>query len=366
LKRTLRITAATAAAGILTSVLSACSSLGLGNSCTWTLERMAAQVVVVPVDQSNIAAATPAVAAGAGGVILFGGHTPQNLNTELATLVKQAPDGHPPAVMSDEEGGDVQRLRDVVDELGSARWMADHLSTAQIRETAKTLGANMKTLGVTMNLAPVLDLDGQDISPNKVNADGNRSFGIDPIRTSEAGVAFAQGLQDGGVTPVVKHFPGLGGTVGNTDYVPAHTLPWDQLQGAGLLPFKAAIDAGIPAVMTANAGVPGLTNLPASLSPDVVKVLREQLHFDGLIMTDTLTAAAVSANGFSPETAAVAAIGAGVDMVLYGGPSTGVQRFTAITAAIVTAVNNSSLPRDRLLDAANKVLTTKNLDSCGL
>lgn len=366
----LRKSIRTALGGLLVFALassSACSALGnLGggkeNSCKWTVERAAAQVVVVPADQSDVAVAASAVTAGAGGVILFGKHTPSDLRDALTTLTSHAPDGHAPFIMADEEGGSVQRLADATGKLNSARWMADNWSPAQIKEAAKKLGTSMKTLGVTMDLAPVLDLDTSAAPPNKVNADGNRSFGIDPNRTAAAGVAFAQGLQDAGVAPVVKHFPGLGGTVGNTDYKPAHTRPWNELQDAGVKPFKAAIDAKAPAIMTANAGVPGLTDLPASLSPEVTKYLREQLHFDGLIMTDSLAAGAISANGFTPEAAAVAALKAGADVVLYGNDP---QDFGKVTAAIVAATNKGDLSRARLVEAANRMMTAKHLSSCG-
>jgi beta-N-acetylhexosaminidase len=345
------------------SACSALGNLGGGNSsCKWTVEHAAAQVVVVPADQSNVAVATSAVTAGAGGVILFGKHTPSNLKDALAKLASHAPDGHAPFIMSDEEGGSVQRLADAAGKLNSARWMADNWSPAQIQQAAKKLGTNMKALGVTMDLAPVLDLDGRNTPPSKSNADGNRSFGSNPDRTSAAGLAFAQGLQDAGVAPVVKHFPGLGGA-GNTDYVAAHTRPWNELQNAGVKPFKTAIDAKIPAIMTANAGVPGLTDLPASLSPEVMKYLRQQLHFDGLIMTDSLAAGAISVNGFTPETAAVAALKAGADVVLYG---TDPKGFDKVTAAIVAATNKGELPRARLAEAANRMLTAKHLSGCGL
>jgi beta-N-acetylhexosaminidase len=365
LRRNIRTSLIGSLVGVVVLSSSACgalSSIG-GSSCKWSdLGRLAAQVVVVPVDQSHVATAASAVTAGAGGVILFGKHTPSNLKDALAKLASHAPDGHAPFIMSDEEGGSVQRLADAAGKLNSARWMADHWSPAQIQQAAKKLGANMKALGVTMDLAPVLDLDAQATAPNEVNADGNRSFGIDPNRTTAAGLAFAQGLQDAAVAPVVKHFPGLGSTVGNTDYTAAHTRPWGELQKAGLEPFKAAIDAKVPAIMTANAGVPGLTDLPASLSPEVMKVLREQLHFSGVIMTDSLSAGAISANGFTPETAAVAALKAGADVILYGSDT---QDFGKVTAAIVTAVNKGGLPRTRLVEAANRMLAAKHLSSCG-
>ncbi len=371
MRRKMRMLSALLVVPLVLTLTSSCDAIkGLGGgsnnspstSCKWSdLDRLAAQVVVVPVDQSNVAAAAPAVKAGAGGVILFGRHTPSNLKDSLAKLTAQAPDAHPPFVMADEEGGSVQRLTDSVGKLKSARWMGDHWSPEQIKDAGKKLGTSLKSLGVTMDLAPVLDLDGRNVPPSKSNADGNRSFGDNPERTATAGHAFAQGLQDGGVVPVVKHFPGLGGA-GNTDYGPAHTKPWSELQKAGLVPFKTAIDAKVPAIMTANAGVPGLTDKPASLSPEVTDVLRKQLHFDGLIMTDSLMGGAISANGFTPETAAVAALKVGADVVLYG---TDVKGFDKVKTTIVTAVNKGDLPRARLVEAANRMLTAKHLGSCG-
>jgi beta-N-acetylhexosaminidase len=93
-----------------------------------------------------------------------------------------------------------------------------------------------------------------------------------------------------------------------------------------------------------------------------MKVLREQLHFSGVIMTDSLSAGAISANGFTPETAAVAALKAGADVILYGSDT---QDFDKVTAAIVTAVNKGELPRARLVEAANRMLAAKHLSSCG-
>jgi beta-N-acetylhexosaminidase len=336
-------------------------------SCGWSLERQAAQVVVMPVDSSNVAAAAPAVTTGAGGVILFGKQAPGDLQAKLTELVNQAPDGRKPFVMSDEEGGSVQRLSNLVGKLNSARWMADHLSPAQIKQEASKMGERMKGLGVTMNLAPVLDLDNKATIPDKKDAIGNRSFNGDPAKAAQSGVAFMQGLQDAGVIPVVKHFPGLGGAVGgNTDFSQAHTVPWNQLHQTGLKPFKAAFDAGVPAVMTANATVPGLTDKPASISPEVTKVLREELGFKGLIMTDTLSAGAFSASGYTPEVAAVAALQAGADLLLFGGvANSSTEQFNKITAAIVAAVNDGHLSRETLTGAANAVLSAKRLEICG-
>jgi len=337
------------------------SSSSAAPSCKWSLPALAAQVVVMPVD-TNLTAAQSAVEAGAGGVILFG-TMPTDLGAQLTSLVSHAPKGYPPLVMTDEEGGRVERLRGVVDALPSARTMANTMSPSQIKEKATKIGTQMKQLGVTMDLAPVLDLDDRPFS--NTNPDGDRSFSINPGVTSQDGVAFMQGLQAGGVVPTVKHFPGLGYASGNTDFQAAHTLPWSQLQKAGLLPFKAAIDADAPVVMTSNAGVPGLTDLPASLSPEVTKVLRDDLGFKGIIMTDSLSAVAIQANGYTPAQAGVAALKAGADMVLYGGPGTPVAEYKQMTDAIEAAVTNGTLTHDRLVEAANRVMTVKHLATCG-
>jgi beta-N-acetylhexosaminidase len=358
--------------GILLLSISACDILKnqekpAVRTCDWSVDRLAAQVVVVPVNSSDVAAATPAVVAGAGGVILFGKKAPKDLKEKLAALVKQAPDGRLPFVMSDEEGGSVQRLANLVGEFNSARRMGDHLSAGQIKQEANKLGVAMKEHGVTMNLAPVLDLDDQDVIPGSKNAVGNRSFGKDSAKTSRNGVAFAQGLQDAGVMPVVKHFPGIGGaTGGNTDFSKARTLPWSQLQQTGLQPFKAAIAASLPAIMTANAAVPGLSEKPASISPEVIKVLREELGFKGLIITDTLSAGAISASGYTPEAAAVLALQAGANLLLYGGVAKSpIDEFNKITTTIVTAVSKGELPRETLIKAVNAVLSAKQLETCG-
>jgi beta-N-acetylhexosaminidase len=214
-----------------------------------------------------------------------------------------------------------------------------------------------------MDLAPVLDLDDRP-GPNNQNPDGSRSFSKDHTITQADGVAFAQGLTDGGVIPVVKHFPGLGGALANTDIAPATTASWSTLQGAGLLPFTAAFKAGVPAVMVANASVPGLTSLPASLSSKVMTdVLRDQLHFDGLVMTDSLSGGAISSAGYSVPKASAAALIAGADMVLFTAndvPGTTHQ----IVTAIVDAANAGKLPRTRLEDAVRHILATKKVELC--
>jgi beta-N-acetylhexosaminidase len=154
--------------------------------------------------------------------------------------------------------------------------------------------------------------------------------------------------------------------VGNTDVVAAATLPWSQLQSSGLRPFEAAIAAQVPAVMIANATVPGLSSLPASISATVITgVLRQQLGFQGLVITDSLSAVAISSAGYSVPQAAVAALRAGADMVLYNaGPSSVAQLTDQTVAAIVAAVNSGTLSRAALQSSVARVLGAKGANLC--
>ena len=223
----------------------------------------------------------------------------------------------------------------------------------------------MKAAGVTMDLAPVLDLDGR-AGPNDDDAIGTRSFSPRRRVATPAGLAFSQGLEDGGVIPVVKHFPGLGSANGNTDLRLAATKPWRLLEKNDLLPFKAAVDAGVPAVMVSNARIPGLTKLPASLAKPVVhRVLRHRLGFHGLVLPDSLTAGAVVAAGYDVAHAAVRSLVVGDDMVLFNTSSGQLSATTGrIVGALVAAVRSGDLSRDRLESAVVHVLSAKGVDLC--
>ncbi len=333
---------------------------------TWTTTQLAEQTVVIPVDEGHVGSITAEVAAGAGGVILFGSHAPVTLGPQLATLAARAPNRIPPFVMTDEEGGDVQRMANLVGSVPSARVMGATMSAIEIRAMAARLATRMRAAGVSMDLAPVLDADG-GVGPNSHDADGTRSFSADPAIATRDGLAFAAGLRDGGVVAVVKHFPGLGGATGNTDMMAASTRPWSALQHSGLPPFEAAVAGGVEAVMVSNALVPGLTTLPASVSPvAVTTILRERLGYQGLVMTDSLTATALRAAGYSLSTAAVAAVRAGVDMVLYSATAATVAGVSnRVVAALVAATDAGMLERARLVSAVTHILAAKGIDLCG-
>ncbi len=332
----------------------------------WSVSRLAEQTLVVPVEERDVGAIHLEVAAGAGGIILFGSSAPANLAQQLAQLGGTAPGRIRPLVMADEEGGTAQRLANLVGEVPAARTLGAEDTPTVIRRIAISLGRALRAAGVTMDLAPVADVDG-GVGPSNRDPDGTRSFGADPTRVSADVVAFLKGLATGGEIAVVKHFPGLGGASGNTDVMAAHTLSWPTEQRLGLPPFAAAIAAHVPAVMVSNATVPGLSSLPASLSSTVVEgVLRGRLGFHGLILTDSLSAVAITAAGFSVPEAAVAALRAGEDLVLYSPPSGSLAALTAATrTAITRAVATRSLSRSRLEAAVAHVLSAKAIPVCG-
>ena len=352
------------ASAVPTPTPTACSNTGV--LATWSVTRLAEQIVVIPVSETEVASVTAEVAAGAGGVILFGSVAPDDLGARLQHLAASAPGGIAPFVMTDEEGGVVQRMANLVGSIPSARQMGATMTPAQIRQLATTAARRMKAAGVTMDLAPVLDVDGGP-GPNDRDPDGTRSFSVNVATAAADGSAFMAGLVAGGVVPVVKHFPGLGEATGNTDAAPASTQPWTTLEHAGLVPFQDAIGAGTPAVMIANAVVPGLTTLPASIAPNLITgVLRDQLGFQGLVMTDSLSAGALADIGYSVPNAVVAAVAAGADMVLFTAAASKVASVTSTTvAALVAAVATGTIDRARMVSAVAHILTAKHVDLCG-
>jgi beta-N-acetylhexosaminidase len=333
---------------------------------SWSLTQMANETIVVPVNAMNIGAMAPAARAGYGGLLLFGSTAPASLPAILATLQRERPVRYPMMVMTDEEGGGVLRLSNIVKPFPWAQTMGRNATSQQIATIGLRVGRELSAVGVNTDLAPVLDVDGRADLPGAANPDGLRSFSGVPAIAATDGTAFMNGLAKS-VTAVVKHFPGLGYSTRNTDYGPAATLAWSKLQSTGLVPFKQAIANGAQAVMLSNAHVPGLSPLPSSLSPEVVKVLRQTLGFQGLIVTDSLSSGAIGALHLAEPAASVEALQAGADLILFGSPTSVAKSLDLagrISRAIVAAVNSGSLAQSTLIDAASHVLATRTAVSC--
>ena len=327
----------------------------------WSVAQSLNQLLMVYGQFSNLAASAPYATQGVGGFVFF--NTPQEcsgsvIQAGIAALNADATRAGQvvPWMSTDEEGGTVQRLACVigVGGLPSARQMAAQWTTSQVQANLAAHGAAMRSLGITMDLAPVMDT-----SPANwpYNDESDRSFSNDPNTVTAYGLAFANGLGSSGIVALAKHFPGLGHAVGNTDQEPATDPPFSTLQGDDLIPFAKAISAGIPVVMVGHPSVPGLTGtVPATLSPATYQYLRNTLHFNGVAMTDSLAAGAIAQFGYSQPAAAVAAIEAGADMAMIDS-----TQWQATLSALESAVNSGALPMARVNASVLRILKAKGL-----
>ncbi len=334
---------------------------------TWSLTRVARETVVVSAQGSDLDRVASAAAQGYGGFLLFGAMAPNSLPATIHSFAHLEPDARAPMVMSDDEGGGIIRFSNLVGHWPWAQVMGSTMTPAQIAQEGRRAGIALARVGLNVDLAPVADVDGRAQWPSGANPDGLRSFGASPAKAGTDAVAFARGLASAHVLAVVKHFPGLGHAMGNTDDAPAATQSWSVLQTTGLVPFRQAIASGIDAVMMSNASIPGLTNLPAGLSAVAVAQLRHQLGFRGLIMSDALGAGAIAARHLTIAQASVDALAAGVDQVLATNPPSvarSLQTASLTTAAIVAAVEHGTLTRPLLVAAAAPVVAATHTRGC--
>ncbi len=216
-------------------------------------------------------------------------------------------------VSIDFEGGRVQRFSEILGDYPSPQAMAEGHSPEEVEALATEIGQSLRAHGVTVDFAPVLDVDGGDLE-----VVGDRAFSTDPQAAGEYGAAFARGLQAAGVKAVFKHFPGHGRASGDTHLGEAVTPPLEELSGHEFVPFHTAIpQAPDAALMMGHLVVPGLGDEPASLNPRAYQLAREELSFEGTIYTDDLGGMASISENFSVPEAVAAALAAGADMPLW-------------------------------------------------
>ncbi len=318
-----------------------------------------AQVLMVGVDASGPDEALAAVRdEGVGGLFLGGNATGLFTDGALAEVQDASP--APVAVAVDDEGGRVQRIDALDGSLPSARDMAATLSPEAVYDLARDRGAALRDRGVTISLAPSVDVSAQ---PDDAVI-GDRSFSDDPeVATRYAG-AYAQGLRDAGVLPVLKHFPGHGRADGDSHSGAVRTPPLDDLEGLDLLPYRELLDSEPAAVMVGHLDVPGLTEpgMPASISPAAVGLLRRELGFDGLVVTDDLGAMRAITDRLDLPEAVRRALAAGVDMALW----TSDDRLGEVLDHLETSVAQGTLPEQRVNEAVGRVLAAKAVDPCAL
>lgn len=316
------------------------------------LDVLAGQVLVAGYPGADPSVAASLVAAyHLGGVILMGGNVAsldQVRATAAAVQAAAAADGRdwPAVVAIDEEGGRVSRLRGLLPDLPPFATFGAADDGAATRERFARLGADLAALGITMDFAPVADVTVGAADPTI----GDRSASGDPAVVARTVVAAGRGLLEGGTVPVLKHFPGHGSvTIDSHVGLPCQTATLEQLSARDLVPFQVAVDAGAPVVMMGHLDVVQLDpGVPSSLSPAAYGLLREGLGFDGVAVTDALDMGAVPTG--APGEEVVRALAAGADLVLKP------RDVAAAHAAIVAAVQSGALPRERLEEAATRVV----------
>jgi beta-N-acetylhexosaminidase len=288
-----------------------------------------------------------------GGLIAFPRDS-QTLTADVREAQTAAKQGGNPAllVMIDQEGGDVKRLPEGPPDV-SPQQLGAGGDEGESKDQGQKTGQYLKGLGVNVDLAPVLDVS----QPSTARSIASRTFGTSADVVSRVGVAFAQGLQDGGVVSSPKHFPGLGRATASTDTQQVSIAATNQDLQNDLAPFKSAVDAGVDMMMVSTAIYPGFTphaKVPAALSPTIVKgILRGQFGFDGVVITDDLDAPSVQG---SPGTVGAEALRAGDDLLLYAkNAGSSDQAFKSL----VSDVKQGKISRTTFADVYQRITSLK-------
>jgi beta-N-acetylhexosaminidase len=249
-----------------------------------------------------------------GGVILFKRNVrdPEQVRAVVAELHALAPEGAPLVVALDQEGGRVQRLRAPWTEWPPMRALGRGAPDDTAR-FASALAVELRDCGFDLDFAPVVDVDSNPDNP----VIGDRSFGGSPGVVADHATAFIEAMQDAGVAACAKHFPGHGDTDLDSHLaLPKLDLDLARMHEIELPPFRAAVEAGVASVMTAHVLFPRLDEKrPATLSPDVMGLLRGDLGFDGLVFSDDIEMRAM-ADHWSSHACSIGVLEAGVDSIL--------------------------------------------------
>lgn len=291
-----------------------------------------------------------------GGIVLFG----ENINTvpQVRELIRNMEKdcGTPPFIGVDQEGGTVQRIHRTAQISATnipPMWRVGKKgSTALAEKIGEVLGSELTVFGFNLDFAPDCDV----LSNPKNTVIGDRSFSSDPKKAAALSVAAAKGIRSQGIVPVCKHFPGHGDTSADTHEgyaVVNKTLA--QLRQKELVPFRAQIAAGAEMIMAAHISLPKINgdNTPATMSPKVLQdLLRGELGFRGVIITDAMNMGAV-ANHYTSGEAAVRAIKAGADMILMP------EDPQAAFEAVLQAVKSGDISEARIDESVSRILSLK-------
>jgi beta-N-acetylhexosaminidase len=335
-----------------------------------SLEQKVAQVMVIALEGTTFDAEAREMVEKyqVGGIIFFARNVQSPAQVARVTNELQATSvaasGIGLLIAIDQEGGRVARLtenRGFTEFPGGMALGATARDAKQAAAVARrvgaAMGAEMKAVGLNTNFAPDLDVNNNPANP----VIGIRSYGSDPQRVAEIGVAFMEGLQGNGVLAFGKHFPGHGDTAVDSHAdlpIVAHTRA--RLDAVEFVPFKAAIAKNIAGIMSAHVSFPTIDptpGLPGTLSSKVLTdLLRKELHFDGLVATDSLEMGALGKSGFPAPKAASRALQSGADLLLF---NAGHKLHQTAIQQVVADVRSGVIPLARLDEAVRRALRAK-------
>lgn len=289
-----------------------------------------------------------------GGIILFADNVSSAEQTLAYTEGIKNSFTVPVFIGVDEEGGTVSRLgkKGIVTNNGNMRNIGDSGDPAVAAEVGERLGRELSALGFNLDFAPVADV----ITNPKNTEIGSRSFGTDAEIVSLMVVAETEAMQSAGVSAVLKHFPGHGSTSINSHKKTSVSVRnLDELMDVDIKPFKAGIEAGADFVMISHMSLPKVTGnyLPCSLSSMIITdILRGELGYNGVVITDAMNMGAVS-NLYNSGEAAVLAIEAGADMLLMP------ENLDEAHAALLEAVKDGRISEARIDESVERILSVK-------
>src|ERR671921_11833 len=290
-----------------------------------------------------------------GGVLLLGHNMESEEQTrELADSLQHLSMETQPAtplfVAVDHEGGEVQGAPWVPAQASAAE-VGGRADPEEVRRISERIGGELRRGGVNTNLAPVVDAGAGA-------AIGSRSYGDDPALVALMGAAFVEGSERAGVVSSAKHFPNHGPALEDSHEArPVVDHELQTVMQSDLAPFRTAVEAGVPMVMVGHLVYPALDpERPASLSPVAIELLREELGFGGVVVTDDLIMEGARRGGTTAD-AALRAVQAGVDLLLISGPP---EDQAASYDAIVTAVESGELPRERIDASVERIENVKD------
>lgn len=291
-----------------------------------------------------------------GGLIYFS----QNIKDaeQLSGMLQNTADwsNYPIFLAVDEEGGSVSRVAEagLADNVGSMAEIGASGDAALAKEAGASIGAYLSGFGFNLDFAPVADVvtEGNAVI-------GDRSFGTDVNLVSPMVAAMVEGLQDNGVSACLKHFPGLGDTTEDThDGLAASEKTLDEFTAQDFPVYQAGIDAGVKFIMVSHLSTPNVVgdNTPASLSSMMITdILRGQLGYQGIVITDAMNMTAIT-DYYTPEDAAVKALQAGADMILMP------EDFQAAYQGVLDAVNNGTLTEERIDESLRRIYRVKKYE----